>query len=112
MSKIKCNASNCGYNENLSCQKRKVMVEGNFAKSKIGTFCESFLNPNRNSKVYTEMAKDMFDETNSQKINKINCSANYCKYNDAGLCVASEIHVGNPSAKYRSETECSSFELK
>lgn len=112
MTKINCKACNCGYNENSYCKKKKVNVEGIFAKSKIGTFCESFLNPNRDSKVYTEMAKEMFDTNSPVTETKIMCSANYCRHNTENVCHAKEIQVGSAGSKYRSETECDSFSLK
>lgn len=111
MSKICCHASNCGYNENNRCEKKKINIEGVFAKSKLGTFCESFSNPNIEAKAYMEMAKEMFDN-DDQKENKINCSASYCKYNDNDCCSKKEIQVEGISSKYRSETSCDSFLLK
>ena len=79
----------CGYNENCKCAKKHINVEGLFAKSKIGTFCQSFKNTV-----------------------KVMCSANYCVHNENNECVAKEITVGNENASYRSETECDSFKSR
>lgn len=110
MTRINCSACNCGYNENKTCKKMQIDVEGVFAKSKIGTFCESFISPTKESTL-NEMAKEMFSENQNQET-KINCSANYCKYNQNNICNAERISIGTPQSKYRSETECDSFELK
>lgn len=111
MSYINCNAKNCGYNKNNQCNKRFVKVEGLFSRSKLGTFCQSFRNPVDSSLFKEEMASEMLGETEEKKT-QVGCSANYCLYNKDNYCQAREITVGNKNAKYRSETECESFELK
>ena len=46
MTKVGCKARSCGYNNNEECNKmNKIDVEGLYAKSRIGTFCQSFKNP-------------------------------------------------------------------
>ena len=47
MTNVNCNVKNCGYNENAKYAKKHIDVEGLFAKSKIGTFCQSFKNPTK-----------------------------------------------------------------
>ena len=109
MSQIKCNAQNCGYNENNMCHKKNIKVEGLFSRSKLGTFCQSFRNPIDEALFKEEMADEMNDEEHKTKIG---CSANYCIYNKDNYCKAEKITVGQKNAKYRSETQCDSFELK
>lgn len=109
MSEIKCSAINCGYNEKNTCHKKNIKVEGLFSRSKLGTFCQSFRNPIDETLFKEEMADEM--SMDEHKV-KIGCSANYCIYNKDNYCKASKITVGQKNAKYRSETQCDSFELK
>lgn len=108
MSKIKCNAKTCGYNDNLYCSKKKIDVEGLFAKSKVGTFCQSFKNAHDNPNIKAEMANEMSLENQAN----IGCSANYCVFNQDDVCHKDEICIGNENAQYRSETQCESFKLR
>ena len=109
MSEIKCSALKCGYNENNTCHKKNIKVEGLFSRSKLGTFCQSFRNPIDETLFKEEMADEM--SLDEHKV-KIGCTANYCIYNKDNYCKASKITVGQKNAKYRSETQCDSFELK
>lgn len=109
MSEIKCSALNCGYNENNTCHKKNIKVEGLYSRSKLGTFCQSFRNPIDETLFKEEMADEM--SLDEHKV-KIGCTANYCIYNKDNYCKASRITVGQKNAKYRSETQCDSFELK
>lgn len=111
MSNVKCNACNCGFNKNNECQKKTIKVEGLFSRSKLGTFCQSFRNPVDCSLFNEEMAEEMLNNDENAKI-KIGCSANYCVYNKDNYCQARQIKIGTENAKYRSETQCDSFELK
>lgn len=109
MTNVDCNAKLCGYNENCKCAKKHIDIEGLFAKSKIGTFCQSFKNPHNSDNLMTEMAKEMNAEPSSVKVL---CSANYCVYNANNECTAKHITIGNENASYRSETECDSFRTR
>ena len=62
MTDIYCKAGLCGYNQNEKCMKKQINVEGLFAKSKIGTFCQSFKNPHTSSIMKAEMASEIFNE--------------------------------------------------
>lgn len=109
MTKVSCNANICGYNENCSCCKKQIDVEGLFAKSKIGTFCQSFKNPHNSDVLMSEMAREMYPTAEAIKVS---CSANYCTYNENNCCTAENIEIGNQNAKYRSETQCDSFKSR
>lgn len=109
MSEIKCSALKCGYNENNTCHKKNIKVEGLFSRSKLGTFCQSFRNPIDETLFKEEIADEM--SLDEHKV-KTGCTANYCIYNKDNYCKASKITVGQKNAKYRSETQCDSFELK
>lgn len=109
--KIRCMATNCGFNQDKSCQKKNVKVEGVFSRSKLGTFCQSFKNPLHTINFETEYA----NEINPIKdLNKpyLMCNANYCKYNENLSCKAEVVNISKENAKYRSETECETFTLK
>lgn len=108
MTKVDCNARTCGYNDCNQCNKRNIDVEGLFAKSKIGTFCQSFKNPHDSNVLMKEIAREMTSDNNIQ----VSCSANYCAFNKDNYCEAKEIKIGNEDAKYRSETQCDSFKLR
>ncbi len=113
MSCVHCSATICGFNKSSYCSKKNLSVEGMFSKSKVGTFCQSFQNPNNSDLLKSEMAKDMLDDLGSEKEKiQIKCSANYCTFNSQDYCIAKEIKIGNQSAKYRSETQCDSFKAK
>ncbi|MDE5856173.1 MAG: DUF1540 domain-containing protein, partial [Anaeroplasmataceae bacterium] len=68
MTNVNCNVKMCGYNENSKCAKKHINVEGLFAKSKIGTFCQSFKNPHNSDVLISEMAKEMSAEPTSLKV--------------------------------------------
>lgn len=114
MTEIKCSAQNCGYNKNKFCNKQSIKFEGLFAKSKLGTFCQSFQNPHDSVAFQNEMADEMFENIKPQDENKsyIGCSANYCVHNTDNYCTAKNIKVGTNFAKYRSETQCDTFEVR
>ncbi|MDE6947877.1 MAG: DUF1540 domain-containing protein [Anaeroplasmataceae bacterium] len=109
MTNVNCNVKMCGYNEDSKCAKKRIDIEGLFAKSKIGTFCQSFKNPHNSDILVSEMAKEMSPEASPVKVK---CSANYCIHNENSECIAKEITVGNENANYRSETECDSFKAR
>ena len=109
MTKVECSATTCGYNENKKCCKKNIDIEGLFAKSKIGTFCQSFKNPHNSESLMSEMANEMYPGIDAIKVE---CSANYCAYNENNICVAKDIKIGNEKAKYRSETQCESFKCR
>ena len=81
--KVDCNARTCGYNENSKCNKKNIDVEGLFAKSKIGTFCQSFKNPHNTETLMKELASEM---TAGDNVIQVSCSANYCVYNKDNYC--------------------------
>ncbi len=114
MPNINCSATNCAYNKQATCYKSKVNVEGLFTRSKLGTFCESFKSPKEKALFEYELGNDMTDDTTLPLDTKttIVCSANYCYFNKNNKCNAKNIKVGTHNAKYRSETECDSFQLK
>ncbi len=113
MPHICCNANNCAYNRQNTCFKNKVNVEGLFTRSKLGTFCESFKSPNERAMFEFELGHEIIEDTLAEDTStSISCSANYCYFNKNNKCNAKNIKVGTQNARYRSETECDSFQLK
>ena len=108
MTNVECSVRSCGFNDCDHCHKKSIDVEGLFAKSRIGTFCQSFRNPRDSKVLMTEFAKEMTPEEQTS----VTCSANYCIYNKDNRCEAKNIKIGNDQAQYRSETQCNSFKLK
>ena len=114
MTNVGCDAKNCAYNQNNTCYKGKINVEGLFSRSKLGTFCESFKTPKERQLYETELGSDMQNSLLEAYETKtdVRCSANYCFYNQNNRCVSDHIRVGGETARFRSETECNSFKLK
>ena len=110
MTNVNCKAELCGFNKDEKCMKKHINVEGLFAKSKIGTFCQSFKNPQTSNIMKSEMASEILDD--NEYGTKVKCSANYCVYNKDDECTAKTIKVGIEGAHYRSETECDTFKSK
>ena len=109
MTNINCEACKCGYNSSGKCLKEEIDVEGLFAKSKVGTFCQSYKNLQNNPIKEMEIARELADD---DLPHRVNCSANYCSFYNDGCCQNREISIGKEDSLYRSETECDSFHLK
>lgn len=108
MTNINCKAEKCGFNSCGKCLKKEIDVEGLYAKSKVGTFCQSYKNIEYNPVKEMEIANEFTDDI----LHKVSCSANYCVFYNEGSCDNKEINIGKETSLYRSETECDSFTLK
>ena len=105
MTNINCDACKCGYNSSGRCMKGEIDVEGLFAKSKVGTFCQSYKNLEHNPIKEMEIAREL-------SLDDLPHRANYCSFYSDGCCQNREISIGKEDSLYRSETECDSFNLK
>lgn len=102
MSKIKCEAKGCIYNNQKLCNKRIVSISGFIAKTRTNTFCESFIEGNDYE---TEFAvyNDEID---------IWCDATECVNLKLGRCQKGVINVNGKNVHLASQTECMSFKRK
>ncbi len=105
---IKCKCKNCYYNkkEQGACFSPKIYVEGLYSKSRLGTFCSSFKTPKESEMSCCNL--NIREETKTT----VNCSANYCKWYKQTKCTKDALEISDETARYRSETQCESFELK
>ncbi len=104
MSKVKCGATNCSYNQEHICRANTIKVGGKAATSEESTCCASFLNRS----VYSNLAEYTSMRGTSKEIL---CNVATCKYNSDDHCRLEKIEVGGSSqTKFYTETDCLSFD--
>lgn len=104
MSKVKCGATNCSYNQEHICCANTIKVGGKAATSEESTCCASFLNRS----VYSNLAEYTSMRGTSKEIL---CNVATCKFNSDDHCSLKRIEVGGSSeTKFYTETDCLSFE--
>lgn len=104
MTKLKCSAQTCMYNEDRYCCKGDIMVEGRDAREPSGTCCASF----------RERSEDriMNAMEHPSKNIEVDCEAVKCTFNKECKCTAREIGIAGSHASHYQDTECSSFECE
>lgn len=105
MTVLDCSVVNCTYNEDNSCKRHDIIVEGNDAQVSSETRCGSFA------------PKGCGCATNSASCNHIkdtnvSCEAVECIYNESKKCSAKHIGIAGGHADNSKETECGSFVCK
>lgn len=102
MTVLDCNVVNCSYNEDNSCKRQDIQVEGSNAKTPSETSCGSFAPRGCGCGVNTmgEAKKDT----------EVACEASECKFNENKKCSASHIGISGGHADSVRETECGSFQ--
>lgn len=102
MTVLDCNVVNCTYNEDNSCRRKDIHVEGTQAKVPSETCCGSFA------------AKGCGCASNrlgdAEKSTDVLCEAVECKFNESRMCAAKHIGIAGGHADNVRETECGSFE--
>lgn len=106
MTKLKCDAVNCYYNEEKLCCLDSILVNGVNAKDTESTECASF--KERTTATYSNCSCG----EHANKELEIECNAKNCNYNDNCRCHANAINICGPRADRCCETECSTFECK
>ena len=102
MTVLDCNVVSCVYNEDKSCRRSSIEVEGHEAMVPSETCCGSF--SNRKDDCCKESAS-----CNSSKKTEVCCEAVECKFNDNKECQAKHIGIAGGHADQMRETECASF---
>jgi len=102
MTVLDCNVVNCSYNEDNSCKRKDIHVEGAMAKCPSETSCGSFVprGCHCGSNKMGEVSKDT----------DVLCEAVECKFNESKMCAARHIGISGGHADSMRETECGSFE--
>ncbi|WP_343347046.1 DUF1540 domain-containing protein [Terrisporobacter petrolearius] len=83
---LKCNATNCAFNQRMECSAGAINIRGTEAVSTDGTTCSSYVDRNSNS---------FTNSVNSAKTNtyNISCEACKCAYNDNKNCTADNVSI-------------------
>ncbi len=103
MTKLKCDACSCAYNNDYYCCIDSIQVGGREATHKSSTCCDSFAEKsgamsNSNQRPNPEMV--------------VGCEATNCVYNENHKCDASEICISGDHACKPRQTECATFHCK
>lgn len=104
MTNLDCSVRNCRYNEDNSCCKKHIEVDGLSANTTNETCCGSFVE--RSSDSVTNSISEYSKET------AVQCKAKDCIHNESRECKAESIDISGRSACCCGETECSTFECK
>ena len=102
MTVLDCNVVNCTYNEDNSCKRRDIHVEGMQAKTSSETSCGSFAPRG------CGCASNRLGE--ADKNTDVLCEAVECRFNESKMCSAKHIGIAGGHADSAKETECGSFE--
>ena len=102
MTVLDCSVVNCLYNQDDSCKRKDIMVEGHNAHVSSETSCGSF-----KSRGCGCSAQD--SACNSKKDTEVACQAVECMFNRSAQCSAKHIGIAGGHADNSSETECGSF---
>lgn len=103
MTRLDCSVMNCMYNEDYSCCRNHIEVEGKDAKEKDGTCCASFREKSGNMQNSVQIPNAELD---------VNCEATNCKYNHQCKCYADQIGVDGNNACKCHDTMCGTFTCK
>lgn len=105
MTRLKCSAITCVYNDNRLCSKGDIRVTGDEAHMSSETSCGSFREKGENT------TNSLESGCGCHEIH-IDCEAVHCTYNEHCKCTASAIQVDGGHAKNSQETCCETFERK
>ena len=107
MTLLDCNVVNCAYNEDNSCKRSEITVQGTDARKNPETCCGSI------EKMGCGCTKDGATNTtscNCKKNTQVACEAVECVYNKEKECTAGSINIaGGQMAEAVRETCCGSF---
>ncbi|MCC3863603.1 DUF1540 domain-containing protein [Terrisporobacter petrolearius] len=83
---LKCNATNCAFNQRMECSAGAINIRGTEAVTTDGTTCSSYVDRNSNS---------FTNSVNSAKTNtyNISCEACKCAYNENKNCTADNVSI-------------------
>ena len=110
---LKCNATDCAYNQNYECKAGRIHVSGRGAVSIEGTSCTTFLDKDNSSLVNSILGdsrekESFFNESNSSFVNNVDnsttepsnikCEAHNCIYNQNKECHAEKVQIDKDNA--------------
>ena len=101
MTRLKCSARNCMYNEDQLCSRNDIEIGGQNASRPNETQCESF-QERRGS--MTNSVGHACEDTD------VKCHATNCGFKENCKCHAEEIGIAGSNACTCGETECASFD--
>lgn len=101
---LKCDAKNCIHNDDNYCCRGTILVEGNDAETKSGTWCSDFHERGE------ESMKNHTGEPETAIL--VDCSAYKCVYNENRVCHADNIDIKGNHATTSRDTECAAFRCK
>ncbi|MCM1282029.1 MAG: DUF1540 domain-containing protein [Muribaculaceae bacterium] len=102
MTVLDCNVVNCTYNDDNSCRRRDIHVEGAKAKTPSETCCGSYAR-----KGCSCGANSMGE---AEKDTQVACEACDCRFNENRTCSAAHIGISGGHADSSRSTECGSFQ--
>lgn len=100
MTKLKCDALTCAYNNSNLCCVQSIQVGGKSATEKFQTSCNTFDEKRGALSNSNESPNPQMD---------ISCKATKCIYNENKMCSANEITISGDHARTENETECATF---
>lgn len=105
MTDLRCEVSNCVYNEKCLCSRHEINVGNPMACTEKETCCESFSESR-------DAAKNACVSKNPDSKIVIRCEALKCVYNDNHYCSADSVNIGDTSANTTKETKCETFKAR
>ena len=104
MTKLECSVRYCTSNEHGYCCRPEVQVNGRHAQCSGDTCCSSFSAP------LDKHAKNAVRSYTVPNLSMpVTCTAETCRFEDAGVCHAAHIKMGSSHATKAHQTECCSF---
>ena len=101
MTRLRCSARNCMYNDDQLCSRSDIEIGGQDASRPNETRCESF---KERSGSMTNSVGQASEDTD------VKCHATNCDFNENCKCHAEEIGIAGSNACTCGETECASFD--
>ena len=102
MSKLFCDAVNCGSNHERLCCLQAVEVRGENADTSADTCCASFIDAEN-------VSLSAFADVSAAPETLIRCTAEACAHNAQGLCEAQRVQIEGTYAHRTDATFCRSF---
>ncbi len=107
MTQLNCQVTVCAHYNSGYCCKQEILIDGENARQKEQTSCESYY-------PMTASYQDSIEcESSDPKQSiQVQCNAQKCYYNQDLICSADHINIGGQHADTRDETLCTTFKTK
>lgn len=83
---LKCNATNCAFNQRMECSAGAINIRGAQAVTTDGTSCSSYVDRSSNS--FTNSVSSVRTNTSN-----ISCQACNCTYNENKNCTSDSVII-------------------